>query len=122
MGQDCYHLHRATEYGKCGNPKPWAVPMKLGRLLSGPLPEQETAKLASESLFAEEVDPLANQVKSWWSMESYAAKCSVSGRSKEEERALQMLEATSEIDGERYEVGLLWKMQSSICQTTTVQH
>ena len=25
LGQDCYHLHRATEYRNCGNAEPWAV-------------------------------------------------------------------------------------------------
>ena len=60
LGQDCYHLHRATGYRKCGNAKPWAVPTKLGWMLSGPLPQQETVKLATESLVTAEVDPLAN--------------------------------------------------------------
>ena len=109
LGQDCYHLHRAIDYRKCGNAKPWAVRTKLGWMLSGPLPQQETAKLVTESLVAAEVDPLADQVKSWWSMESYASNCSVSGRSKEDERALEMLKATTNFDGERHEVGLLWK-------------
>ena len=109
LGQDCYHLHRAIDYRKCGNAKPWAVRTKLGWMLSGPLPQQETAKLATESLVAAEVDPLADQVKSWCSMESYASNCSVSGRSKEDERALEMLKAITKFDGERYEVGLLWK-------------
>ena len=27
--QDCYHLHRAVDYRKCGNAKPWAVRTKL---------------------------------------------------------------------------------------------
>ena len=109
LGQDCYHLHRATDYRKCGNAKPWAVRTKLGWMLSGPLPQQETAKLATESLVAAEVDPLADQVKSWWSMESYASNCSVSGRSNEDDKALKMLKVTTKFDGERYEVGLLWK-------------
>ena len=109
LGQDCYPLHRATEYRKCGNAKPRAVQMKLGWIFSGPLPQQETVKLATESLVAVEVDPLTNQVKTWWSMESYASNCSVSGRSKEDEPALEMLKATTKFDGERYEVGLLWK-------------
>ena len=34
LGQGCYHLHRATEYKKCGNAKPWAVRTKLGWMLS----------------------------------------------------------------------------------------
>ena len=109
LGQDCYHLHRATDYRKCGNAKPWVVRTKLGWMLSGPLPQQETAKLATERLVAAEVDPLADQVKTWWSMETYASNCSVSGRSKEDERALEMLKATTKFDGERYEVGLLWR-------------
>ena len=78
-------------------------------MLSGPLPQQETAKLATESLVAAEVDPLADQVKTRWSMESYASNCSASGRSKEDDKALEMLKATTKFDGERYEVGLLWK-------------
>ena len=43
LGQDCYHLHRAIDYRKCGNAKPWAVRTKLGWMLSGSLPQQETA-------------------------------------------------------------------------------
>ena len=78
-------------------------------MLSGPLPQQEIAKFATESLVAAEVEPLAYQVKSWWSMESYASICSVSGRSKEEDRVLKMLKAPTKIDGEKYEVRLLWK-------------
>ena len=109
LGQDCYHLHRAIDYRKCGNAKPWVVRTKLGWMLSGPLPQQETAKLATESLVPAEVDPLADQVKTWWSMESYASNCSASGRSKEDDKALEMLKAITKFDGERYEVGLLWK-------------
>ena len=49
LGQDCCHLHRATNYRKCGNAKAWAVRTKLGWMLSGPLPQQESAKLATEN-------------------------------------------------------------------------
>ena len=80
LGQDCYHLHRAIDYRKCGITKPWAVRTKLGWMLSGPLPRQESAKLATESLFAAELDPLAGQMKTRWSMGLYALNCSVSGR------------------------------------------
>ena len=61
LGQDCYHLHRAIDYRKCGNAKPWAVRTKLGWVLSGPLPQQESANLATECLFAAELDPLAGK-------------------------------------------------------------
>ena len=78
-------------------------------MLSELIPQQETAKLATESLVAAEVDPLGDQVKTWWSMESYASNCSASGRSKEEYKALELFKATTRFDGERYEVGLIWK-------------
>ena len=80
LGQDCYHLHRGTEYRQCGKAKPWAVRTKLGWMLSGPLPQQESAKLATESLFASELDPIAGQMKTQWIMRLYALNCSVSGR------------------------------------------
>ena len=35
LGQDCYHLHRGTEYRQCGKAKPWAFRTKLGWMLSG---------------------------------------------------------------------------------------
>ena len=80
LGQDCYHLHRATDYRKCGNAKPWAMRTKLGWMLCGHLPQQESAKLATENLFVAKLDPLARQTKFQWSMGLYALNCSVSGR------------------------------------------
>ena len=82
---------------------------KLGMMPSGPLPQQETAKVANETLVAAEVDQLADQVKIWWSVESYVSNCSVSGRSKADDKAIEMLKATRKFDGEGYDVGLLWK-------------
>ena len=63
LGQECYHLHRVIDYKKCGNAKPWAVRTQLGWMLSGPLPQQESAKLATENLFAAELDLLPGQMK-----------------------------------------------------------
>ena len=83
LGQDCYHLHRAIDYRKCGNAKPWAVRTKLGWMLSGPLPQQETAKLANESLVFADVDPLVDQMRTRLSMELYTSHCSASEMSKE---------------------------------------
>ena len=83
LGQDCYHLHRAIAYRKCGKSKPWAVLTKLGWMLSGPLPQQETARFATESLVFADVDPLVDQMKTRSSMEVYTSHCSVSEMSKE---------------------------------------
>ena len=52
-------------------------------MLSGPLPKQETAKLANESLVFADVDPLVDQMKTRSSMEVYTSHCSVSEMSKE---------------------------------------
>ena len=41
-------------------------------------------------------------------METYASVCDVSDRSKEEKRAMSILERTTKQNGERYEVGLMW--------------
>ena len=109
LGQDCYHLHRATKYRKCGNAKPWSVRTKLGWTLSGPLPKKENAKVANETLVAVEMDRLTHQVTTWWSIESYTFNRSVSGRSKDDDKAIEMLKATRKFDGKRYEFGLLWK-------------
>ena len=82
LGQDCYHLHRAIGYRNCGKSKPWAVLTKLGWMFIGPLPHQETAKLATESFGFADADPLVDQMKTWWGMESYTSHCSVSEKSK----------------------------------------
>ena len=66
LGHDCYHLHRAIGYRKCGKSKPCAVLTKLWWMLSGPMPQQETAKFATESLVFPDVDSLADQMKTRW--------------------------------------------------------
>ena len=54
-------------------------------------------------------DKLANELSKWWDIESYASKCDVPGHSKEEQRAIKTLKQTTRFNGERYEVGLLWR-------------
>ena len=83
LSQDCYHLLRAIGYRKFGKSKPWAVLTKLGRKLSGPLPQQGTAKLDAESLNFADVYPLVDGMKTRWIMESLTSHCSVSEMSKE---------------------------------------
>ena len=46
-------------------------------MLSGPLPQEETAKLASESFVFADEDPLVDQMKTRWSIELYTSHCSV---------------------------------------------
>ena len=109
LGQNCYHIHRAVEYKSCTNGEPWAVKTKLGWTLCGPLPQQKAVQMTASCVTASEDDALAEQIKTWWDIESYASRCDVSGRSKDDKKALLMLEQTTKFDGERYEVGFLWK-------------
>ena len=109
LGQNCYPIHRPEEYKSGTNGEPWAVKTKLGWTLCGPLPQQEAVQMTASCVTASEDDALAEQIKTWWDIESNASRCDVSGRSKEDEKALQMLEQITKFDGERYEVGLLWK-------------
>ena len=89
LGQDNYHLLCPAENKKRHENEPWAVRNKLGWTLSGPLPKHEVANVASAtSHLASEDGELRAQRKSWFSMESYATRVNVSGRSKEDKRAL----------------------------------
>ena len=66
-----------------------------GPFLCGPLPQQEAVQMNASCVTASENDALAEQVTTWWDIESYASRCDVSGRSKEDQKALQLLEPTT---------------------------
>ena len=108
LGQDAYHLIRPLEYKSGQKNQPWAVKTALGWTVSGALPKSETSHLAASCNLSVASDPLADQMKKWWDMETYASVCNVSGKSKEDKRAISLLEKTTRHNGERYEVGLLW--------------
>ena len=107
LGQNCYLIQRPEKYKSGTNGEPWAVKTKLGWTLCGQLPQQEAVQMTASCVSTSEDDALAEQIKTWWDIESYASRCDVSGKSKEEEKALQMLEQNTMFDGERY--GLLWE-------------
>ena len=113
-GQNCYLIHRPVKYKSCTNCEPWAMKTKLGRTLCGPLPQQKAVQMTASCVTASEDDLLAEQIKTWWNIESYASRCDVSGRSIDDEKAWQMLEQTAKLDGERYKVGLLWKIKDPL--------
>ena len=109
LGQDCYDIHHPFEFKKSEDKTaPWAVKSKIGWALSGPLPAKQAATLATTATSIAD-DKLANQFSKWWDIESYASNCDVTGHSKEEQRAIKTLEQTTQFNGERYEVGLLWR-------------
>ena len=109
LGQDCYDVHHPIDF-KISEDKsaPWAVRTRLGWALSGPLPAKQVATMTTSAVSVTE-DKLASQLSRWWDIESYASNCDVTGQSKDERRAIDTLKETTRFNGERYEVGLLWR-------------
>ena len=64
------------------------------------------AQVADTSHVAPEHDSLGAQIQTCFSMESYATKMNVSGRSREDKRALEQLEKTQKLVDGHYKVGL----------------
>ena len=108
LGQDAYHLIGPIEYKSEEKSQPWAVKTALGWTVSGAPPEKETSHLSVSCNLSIASDPLSEQMKKWWDMETYSSVCNVTGKSKEEKRALSILEKTTNHNGDRYEVGLRW--------------
>ena len=108
-GQDCYDIHHPFEFKRSEDKTaPWAVKSKIDWALSGSLPAKQAATLATTATSIAD-DKLANQLSKWWDIESYSSNCDVTGHLKDEQRAIKTLEQTTRFNGERYEVGLLWR-------------
>ena len=108
LGQDAYHLIRPLEYKSGEKSQPWAVKTDLRWTVSGAFPKNETSYLSVSCNLSIASDPLSEQKKKVWDMKTYSSVCNVTGKSKEEKRALSILEETTKDNGERYEVGFLW--------------
>ena len=81
---------------------------KIGWALSGPLLAKQATTVAT-TLTSIADDKLANQLIKWWDIKSYYSNCDVTGHSKEEQRASKTFEQATRTNGERQEVGLLWR-------------
>ena len=111
LGQDVFHCIRPLEYFEADRPNtPIAVRLPLGWVLSGPLPS--TTGLFStcfKAVSSSENDSiLADQLRSWYDMESFGATKQVDSRSAADAQAMKILEETTFNDGCRYQVGMLW--------------
>ena len=109
LGRDVYHAIRPIEYfesdSKCA---PVAVRLPIGWVLSGPLPATSSFISSCFKIVTEPETDLAEQLKSWYDMESYGAVKEVDPRSSSDRRAVEILEKTFFNDGKRYQVGMLW--------------
>ena len=111
LGQDMFHVIQSLEYFETGGKgTPIAVRNPLGWVLSGPLPS--TSRLFSTCFKAgtqiESDFNLADQVRSWYDIESNGAYKQVDPRSAPGARGHKLLEDTTYHDGCRYQVGMLW--------------
>ena len=84
--------------------------------MRGPLPKHEIAQVAVICHVAAEDDGMGAQIKTWFSMESYATRVNVSGRSKDDKRAPEQLEKTTKMVDGQYEVGLPWAEENATIQ------
>ena len=117
LGQDVFHFIRPLEYFDSDRKNtPVAVRLSLGSVLIGPLPS--TSGLFSTCFKAvtthKDTDSeLAEQLRSWYDIESYGVFKQVDSRSAADARAEKILEATTYHDGSRYQVGMLWAKDES---------
>ena len=116
LGQDNYHLLFPVEYRKGKRNEPWAVKTKRGWTLSAPLPKHNVAQVAATCHVAAEEDGLGAQIKTLFSMGSYATGVNVSARSKGDKRAHEQLEKTTKLLDGRYEVWLSWAEENPTIQ------
>ena len=106
LGQDAYELQRQLNYKTGTRSEPFAVLTELGWVISGPMSSKKRQNFCHFA-FTEDVK-VAENIQTWWDIESYASKINVVSQSKKELQAQKMLESTTKFTGERYEVGVLW--------------
>ena len=106
LGRDAYEIQRPLDYKIGTRSEPFAVLTELGWVVSGPMTGKKSQNVCHFA-FTEDVK-VAENIQSWWDMETYAAKINVVSQSKKEQQAQKFLESTTKFTGERYEVGMLW--------------
>ena len=109
--QVMFHCICPLEYCENGRKNtPIAVRLPMGWVLSGPLPSTSGLFLSCfEVVTQREFDPkLADQLRSWYDIESYGAYKQVDPRSSANAQADKILQETAYHDGSRYHVGMLW--------------
>ena len=107
FGKDAYEFQSPLDY-EIGTPsEPFAVSTELGWAVSGQMTRKKSQNVCHFA-FTEDVK-VAENIQSWWDIETYASKINVASQSKKEQQAQKFLESTTKFTGERYEVGMLWK-------------
>ena len=107
LGQDAYELHPPLDYEIGTRSGPFAVLTELGWVVSGLMTDKRSQNVCHFG-FIEDVK-VADNIQTWWDIETYASKINVGSQSKKELQTQKVLESTTKFTGERYEVGMLWR-------------
>ena len=106
LGQDAYKIQRPLNYKIGTRREPFAVLTELGWVVSGPTTGKKSQNVCR---FASTEDvKLAEKIKSWLDVETYASKINIVSQSKKKQKTQKFLESTTKFAGDRYEVGMLW--------------
>ena len=106
LGQDAYEIQRPLDYKIGTRSEPFAVLTELGWVVNGPTTGKKSQNICPFA-FTEDVK-VAENIQSWWDIETYASKINVVSQSKKEQQTQKFLESTTKFTGERYEVSMLW--------------
>ena len=108
FGQNFYHAIRPVEYllGE-DSISPCAVRLPIGWVLSGPLPPSCKSNSSCSKCVVKDMS-LADQIKTWYQLESNDAFKQVDARSAGDKRALSVLKNDTFHFDERYMLPMLW--------------
>ena len=106
LGQDACEPQRPLDYKIGTRSELFAVLTELGWVVSGPMTDKRRQNVCRFA-FTEEVK-VAENIQTWWDIETYASKINVVSQSKNELQSQKKLESTTMFTGERYEKGMLW--------------
>ena len=92
LGQDAFELQRPLDYKIGTRSEPFAVLTELRLVVSGPMTGKRRQNVCHFA-FTEDLK-VAENIQTWWDIETYASKIKVISRSKKELQAKRMLENT----------------------------
>ena len=101
-----YEIQRPLDYKIGTRSELFAVLTELGWVISGPMTGNNSQNVCHFD--STEDVKVAENIQSWWDIETYASKINGESQSKKEQPAQKFLESTTKFTGERYEVGMLW--------------
>ena len=114
LGQDDYELQRPLDYKIGARSETFAVLTQLGWVVSAPMTDKRRQNICHFA-FSEKVK-MAENIQTWWDIETYAFKINVASQSKKELQSQKMIETTTKLtftkdDREYCKIQLLIKRQ-----------